>query len=132
MSKLEIEQLWELQGRQAELRRHVTQLTSQINVAERERSILDITVREMDAMPDHTKTYMAVGKMFALSPKDELRGELMQARDDSQKKDEGRKSLRDQFMTKLKESENRIDELANQIEAARSQARQVSTAGGSS
>lgn len=132
MSKQEIEQLWELQGRQAELRRHVMQLTSQINVAERERTILDITVREMDAMPGDTKTYMAVGKMFALSPKDELRGDLTQAKDESLKKDEGRKSLRDQFMTKLKESENRIDELANQIDASRSKTRQASTAGGSS
>lgn len=132
MSKQEIEQLWELQGRQAELRRHVMQLTSQINVAERERSILDITVREMDAMPDNTNTYMAVGKMFALSPKDELRTELTQAKDESLKKDEGRNSLRDQFMTKLKESENRIDELANQIETARSKAKEASQAGASS
>lgn len=119
MSKQELDQLWDLQGRQAELRRHVLQLTSQINSAERERSVLDITVREMDAMSDNTNVYMSVGKMFALTPKEELRAELVRTKDDSLKKDEGRKSLRDQFMVKLKESETRIDELAEQIEAAR-------------
>lgn len=127
MSKQDVEQLWELQGRQAELRRHVMQLTSQINVAERERSILDITVREMDAMPEQTKTYMAIGKMFAFSPKDQLRRELLQAKEESFKKDEGRSTLRDQFVTKLKESENRIDEIAKQIEDSRARAKDSST-----
>lgn len=123
MSKQDIDQLWELQGRQAELRRHVLQLTSQINMAERERSVIDITVREMDAMQDDTKVYMAVGKMFALKPKEDLKKDLIKERDESLSKDEGRKSLRDQFVTKLKESESRIDELAYQIDAARSKAR---------
>lgn len=95
------------------------QLTSQINLANRERSILDITVRELDAMPNQTKVYMAVGQMYALSPKDELRAELVQTRDESLRKDDDRKRLRDQFINKLKESEERIDELANQIDVSR-------------
>lgn len=132
MSKQEVEQLWELQGRQAELRRHVMQLTSQINVAERERSILDITVREMDAMPQDTKTYMAIGKMFAFAPKEQLRTQLLQAKDESLKKDEGRGSLRDQFISKLKESEHRIDDLATQIEEARAKAKDPSSASATS
>lgn len=119
MSKQDLDQLWELQGRQAELRRHVLQLTSQINIAERERSVIDITVKEMDVMADNTKVYMAVGKMFAFSPKDELRNDLIQAREESIRKDENRKTLREQFLSKLRESENRIDEMADQIEAAR-------------
>lgn len=89
--------------------------------------MIDITVREMDVMPDDTKVYMTVGKMFALTPKDELRGDLIKARHESLTKDDGRKSLRDQFMTKLRESEDRIDELANQIDAARSKARAATT-----
>lgn len=125
MSQQEIEQLWELQGRQAELRRHVLQLTSQINVAQRERSVLGITVRELDAMPNESKVYMAVGKMFALNPKDELRSELVQAREESLKKDDDRKRLRDQFVNKLRESEDRIGELANQIDLSRSKAREA-------
>lgn len=129
MSQQEIEQLWELQGRQAELRRHVLQLTSQINVAQRERSILDITVRELDSMPSESKVYMAVGKTFALNPKDELRAELVQAREGSLKKDDDRKRLRDQFMNKLRESEDRIDELANQIDLLRSKARETAKRG---
>lgn len=119
MSKQELDQLWELQGRQAELRRHVLQLTSQLNNAERERSVIDITMREIDAMPDSTKMYMGVGKMFVFSKKQEMSASLSEAKDESIKRDEGRTSLREQFLVKLKESENRIDELAHQIEAAR-------------
>lgn len=119
MSKAELDQLWELQGRQAELRRHVVQLTSQLNAAERERTVIDITVREMDAMPDHTNMYMGVGKMFVLTPKQEMRDTLTQAKDESLTIDDGRISLREQFLVKLKESEQRIDELAHQIEVAR-------------
>eukprot|EP00177_Eucheuma_denticulatum_P002830 GFKZ01005074.1.p1 GENE.GFKZ01005074.1~~GFKZ01005074.1.p1 ORF type:complete len:125 (+),score=28.71 GFKZ01005074.1:334-708(+) len=119
MSQQEVEQLWEMQSRQAGFRRHVMQLTSQINVANRERSVFDITVRELDAMPDQTKVYMAVGQMYALSPKDELRADLVKKRDESLRKDDEWKRLRDQFITKLKESEERIDELANQIDVSR-------------
>lgn len=129
MSKQDIEQLWELQGRQAELRRHVLQLTSQINIAQRECNVLDITVRELDAMPKETKVYMAVGKMFALNPKDELRTELVQAREKTLKRDDDRRRLREQFVNKLKESEDRIDELANLIDLSRSKAREDTTGG---
>lgn len=122
MSKPEMDQLWDLQGRQAELRRHVLQLTSQINASDRERGVIDITIREMDHMRDETKVYMAVGKMFALRKKDELRTDLVEASEDSLSKDEDRKNLRDQFLNKLKESEIRIDELAMQIDAARAKA----------
>lgn len=101
------------------------QLTSQITTAERERSAIDITIKEIDAMADNTRTYMAIGKMFALRPKDELRTELAEAKDESLKKDGGHKDLREQFVNKLRESESRIDELAAQIEATRAKVSQT-------
>lgn len=120
MSKSELDQLWELQGRQAELRRHVLQLTSQLAVAERERAVIDISVREMDAMADDTRMYMSVGKMFVLSSKQGLRTDLLNSKEQSLQRDQGRKSLREQFIQKLRESETRIDEIVDQIDAARS------------
>lgn len=126
MSKSELDQLWELQGRQAELRRHVMQLTSQLNTSERERSIIDITVREMDSMEDDTNTFMSVGKMFVMTPKQELRDFLITDKQECIKRDDGRTTLREQFLVKLKESEYRIDELARQIEAVRVEARSSS------
>lgn len=122
MSKSELDQLWELQGRQAELRRHVLQLTSQLSMAERERAVIDISVREMDAMPNDTRMYMSVGKMFVLSSKQQLRTDLLNSKDQSLKRDQGRKSLREQFIQKLRESETRIDEIVDQIDAVRSKA----------
>lgn len=122
MSKQDLDQLWELQERQAELRRHVLHLTSQINSAEKERSILDVTVQEIDNMPPNVKTYFGLGKMFVLQPKSDLRSEFVNENNESLRKDEDRKRLRKQFLKKLSENENRIDELADQIEAARAKA----------
>ncbi|KAI0566939.1 Prefoldin [Gracilaria domingensis] len=122
MSKQELDQLWELQECQAELRRHVVQLTSQINSAEKERAVLDITVKEIEKMPDDMKTYVGVGKMFVLRQKEKLRSDFVESNAESLKKDQDRKQLRNQFLSKLRENENRIDELADQIEAARAKA----------
>ncbi|PXF50001.1 putative prefoldin subunit 1 [Gracilariopsis chorda] len=122
MSKQDLDQLWELQERQAELRRHVLQLTSQINSAEKERTILDVTVQEIDNMPPDVKTYVGLGKMFVLQPKSDLRSDFVHEKNESVKKDEDRKRLRKQFLSKLSENENRIDELADQIEATRAKA----------
>lgn len=122
MAKSELDQLWELQGRQAELRRHVLQLTSQLNAAERDRAIIDISVKEIDAMPHNTRMFMGLGKMFVLTEKQKFRSNLLETKEESLKKDQGRTSLREQFIQKLRESESRIDEIVDQIEAARSNA----------
>ena len=118
MAKSEMEQLWDLQGRQAELRRHVLQLSSQLNSAERERSVIDVTVREMDAMPDNTTVYMGLGKMFVLTERGELRRSLLTTRNESLTKDNDRRSLREQFINKLKEGETKIYKLADSSAAA--------------
>lgn len=122
MSKQEFEQLWELQERQAELRRHVVQLTSQITSGEKERAVLDITIHEMDNMPENMKTYVAAGKMFLLRPKDDLRSDFINGKIESRKRDDDRNRLRTQFLNKLREGEARIDELADQIEVLRAKA----------
>ncbi|CAN8074165.1 unnamed protein product [Agarophyton chilense] len=122
MSKQELDQLWELQECQAELRRHVVQLTSQINLAEKERAILDITVNELDKMPEDIRTYVGVGKMFVLRRKENVKSDFVENNSESLKKDQDRKRLRSQFLSKLRENESRIDELADQIEAARAKA----------
>jgi chaperonin cofactor prefoldin len=107
-----IEQLWELQTRQTELRRHVVQLSSQLTSAAKEREILDITVREMDRLPADTRTYRAIGKMFVLSNAKGLRTELVDIKTDSAKNDESRLALRDQFVAKLKDAEAQSEQLA--------------------
>lgn len=123
MSQQQIEQLWELQTRQSELRRHVVQLTTQLSAGERERAMLDVTVREMDAMPREAKVYKPVGKMFVLAPKEQLRGEFLELKQESTKRDTGRMSLREQFVSKLKDSEKQSEDLAKRIEAARAKTR---------
>lgn len=107
-----IEQLWELQTKQAELRRHVVQLSNQINSEKRERQSFQIAVDEMDRLAPDTSTYRAIGKMFVLQDPKELREALVEAGKASEKRDESRQMLRDQFVTKLKDTEEQADQLA--------------------
>jgi chaperonin cofactor prefoldin len=107
-----IDQLWELQTRQTELRRHVVQLSSQLSSAVKERDVIDITVREMDRLPADTRTYRVVGKMFVLVGAEDLRSELVDIKNESAKKDDSRLALRDQFVAKLKDAEYQSEQLA--------------------
>lgn len=119
MSQADIEQLWELQTRQSELRRHVVQLSQQLSTGEKERTMLDVTLASMEGMSSTTKMYKPVGKMFVLTPKDKLAEEFRQIQKDSVKRDDNRISLREQFVAKLKDSEKRSEEVAGKIEETR-------------
>lgn len=123
MAQQDIEQLWELQTRQSELRRHVVQLTTQLNAGERERAMLDVTLKGMGSMGDDAKMYKPLGKMFVLAPKSKLEHEFKEAKRDGAKRDEGKLKLREQFVNKLKESEKASEEIAERIEAVRSKSR---------
>lgn len=119
MAQQDVEQLWELQTRQSELRRHVVQLTNQLNSGERERAVLDVTLKEMDNIGEDTPVYKPIGKMFVLAPKDKLITDFKQAKSSSAKRDESKLKLREQFVTKLKDSEKMSEDIAEKIEAAR-------------
>jgi len=121
MAQQDIEQLWELQTRQSELRRHVVQLSTQLNNGERERAVLDFTLKEMDTISDDkdVPVYKPVGKMFVRAPKKKLVQEFKEAKDESTKRDENKLKLREQFVEKLKDSEKMSEDVAGKIEAAR-------------
>lgn len=119
MAQQDIEQLWELQTRQSELRRHVVQLSTQLNSGERERAVLDFTLKEMDNIEDDVPVYKPVGKMFVVAPKKKLMEEFKQAKDESSERDENKLKLREQFVEKLKDSEKMSEDVAAKIEAAR-------------
>jgi chaperonin cofactor prefoldin len=106
-----IEQLWELRTRQTELRRHVVQLSSQLSSASKERDILDVTVGELDNLEPGTRTFRAVGKMFVIAQQDVLRKDLVDSKNASAKRDESRVVLRDQFVSKLKDTDAQTEAL---------------------
>lgn len=109
--------MWELQTRTTELRRHVVQLSSQLSAAQKDRDILTVTTSELDKLPASTRTYRAVGKMFALADRDTLRGDLEESVAESKKRDDARAVLRDQFVGKLKDAEAQADALATAMQA---------------
>ncbi len=119
MAQQDVEQLWELQTRQSELRRHVVQLTTQLNSGERERAVLDVTLKEMESITEDTPVYKPVGKMFVLAPKDKLIADFKEAKTNSAKRDESKLKLREQFVSKLKDSEKMSEDIAEKIEATR-------------
>jgi prefoldin subunit 1 len=111
-----IEQLWELQTRQTELRRHLVQLTNQLSSAAKERDVIDVTIREMEQLPRDTRTYRVVGKMFVVTEPADLRAELLDIKGESERRDEGRLALRDQFVARLKDTEAQADMLASNMQ----------------
>lgn len=119
MAQQDIEQLWELQTRQSELRRHVVQLSTQLNTGERERAVLDFTLKEMGNIGDDVAVYKPVGKMFVVAPREKLMEEFRGAKEESSKRDENKLKLREQFVEKLKDSEKMSEDVAGKIEAAR-------------
>lgn len=112
-----MDQLWELQTRTTELRRHVVQLSSQLSSADKERQILGVTLTALDALPENTRTYRAVGRMFALNDRAELRRDLEASCADSEKQSVARTALRDQFASKLKDAEGQAEQLALAMQA---------------
>lgn len=113
----QVEQMWELQNRTTELRRHVVQLSSQLSAAQKDREILAVTTSELDKLPPATRTYRAVGKMFALADRDTLRADLLKSVEESKKRDDGKGVLRDQFVGKLKDAEAQAEALATSMQA---------------
>lgn len=113
----QMEQLWELQTRTTELRRHVVQLTAQLASAEKERQILAVTLCALEALPEGTRTYRAVGRMFALNEGADLRRDLESSAAESEKQSATKTALRDQFASKLKDAEAQAEQLAAAMKA---------------
>uniref|UniRef100_A0A7S3BI00 Prefoldin n=1 Tax=Prasinoderma singulare TaxID=676789 RepID=A0A7S3BI00_9VIRI len=81
LSQEKREQLQELQERMMELSNKQKQTVFQKQQKEKEKRQNVFSLHEIGELPDQTKTYKAVGKMFVLRPKTELEDELIAAND---------------------------------------------------
>lgn len=108
-----MEQLRELQNRSMELRRHLTQLSGQVDAAAHERQALERTLKELSAMKPETETYKVIGKMFLLQSQAELSAQVTAELAEAVSSVESRLKLRSQFVEKLKENESEIEELVS-------------------
>eukprot|EP00699_Malawimonas_sp_californiana_P000679 EC714073.1.p2 GENE.EC714073.1~~EC714073.1.p2 ORF type:complete len:128 (+),score=29.38 EC714073.1:35-418(+) len=73
----------ELRSKQADLGRQVQQIRAQIAGNEREKKRANLTLTEIDSLPKNTKTYASVGRMFLLSPREDVRQQLQKTFDSS-------------------------------------------------
>ncbi|OSX70617.1 hypothetical protein BU14_0709s0001 [Porphyra umbilicalis] len=113
----QMEQLRELQNRSMELRRHLTQLSGQVEAAAHERQALERTLKELSAMKPETETYKVIGKMFLLQTQAELTDQVTAELGEAVSSVEMRLKLRSQFVEKLKENELGIEELVASFSA---------------
>ncbi|KAJ8908908.1 hypothetical protein NDN08_005610 [Rhodosorus marinus] len=119
MSKLDkatVDQVMELGNRVNEIRRHLSQITMQLQNAERERAIARLSLNHLDQLPETTNTFKPVGKMFVLEDKEGLKQQLNESMKQSAEDSAAKASLRDQFVAKLKENEAQVEELTAQLQ----------------
>ncbi|KAF2068747.1 hypothetical protein CYY_009928 [Polysphondylium violaceum] len=101
-----------------ETREKLFTLTRSLNACRQRIQITDtdkqrclITTRELESLPSNTKTYKAVGKMFIISPMNELKDELNKQ---AQKDEEDVKGLINQSKyldAQIRDAEKSLQEL---------------------
>eukprot|EP00189_Rhodosorus_marinus_P010136 CAMPEP_0184740082 /NCGR_PEP_ID=MMETSP0315-20130426/3064_1 /TAXON_ID=101924 /ORGANISM="Rhodosorus marinus, Strain UTEX LB 2760" /LENGTH=128 /DNA_ID=CAMNT_0027209489 /DNA_START=73 /DNA_END=459 /DNA_ORIENTATION=- len=116
LDKAMVDQVVELGNRVHEIRRHLSQITMQLQNAERERAIARLSLNHIDQLPESTNTYKPIGKMFVLENKEDLKRQLNESMKQSAEDSAAKTSLRDQFVTKLKENEAQVEELTAQLQ----------------
>mmetsp|Transcript_40566 Transcript_40566/g.160881 ORF Transcript_40566/g.160881 Transcript_40566/m.160881 type:complete len:99 (-) Transcript_40566:450-746(-) len=88
----------------------------QLQNAERERAIARLSLNHLEQLPDSTNTFKPVGKMFVLEDKEDLKQQLNESMKQSAEESVAKTSLRDQFLSKLKENEAQVEELTAQLQ----------------
>mmetsp|Transcript_11378 Transcript_11378/g.34816 ORF Transcript_11378/g.34816 Transcript_11378/m.34816 type:complete len:130 (+) Transcript_11378:257-646(+) len=122
VDKATMDQMMELQHRTQELRRHLAQISAQLQSAETERAILSLSLKHIEQLPADARTFKPVGKMFVLEGKDKLKEQLGAATKKSLEDSTQKTTLRQQFAAKLRENESQADELIMQIQKANTDA----------
>jgi len=115
VDKATMDQMMELQHRTQELRRHLAQISAQLQSAETERAILSLSLKHIEQLPADARTFKPVGKMFVLEGKDKLKEQLGAATKKSLEDSTQKTTLRQQFAAKLRENESQADELIMQV-----------------
>jgi len=67
----------ELQSKIIETNRILGQVLNKINICKQEKRRNELTINELETIPDTTKTYKAVGKMFLLASKPQIKTEIV-------------------------------------------------------
>ncbi|KAF7732294.1 hypothetical protein EC973_005190 [Apophysomyces ossiformis] len=76
----------ELQAKYIANSQQVTQVKAQIQAAQRERKMAELTRRELDQLDANTKTYKPVGKMFIQAPLSGMKQQYVKAVSDADEK----------------------------------------------
>jgi len=106
----------ELQNRSMEMRQHVVRISNQVATMERDQTVAQITINHLETLPPGTVTYRPLGKCFVLEPREELTIRMNNAIEKNGREAEVKLKLRQQFVDKLKENEDQLEELMDQIE----------------
>ncbi|KAM0933759.1 putative prefoldin beta [Dioscorea sansibarensis] len=104
----------ELQGRIIETTAKLKQVQNQMRGKEGEKKRAYLTLEELRLLPDDTKTYKSIGKMFVLEPKSLLMNEQEQKFKDSECAITSLQTSKEYFEKQMGEVENNLRELLQQ------------------
>lgn len=104
----------ELQAKMAESTKKMQIIDSQISGLTSSQRILDVTQRQVAALPADTKTYETVGRMFVLTDLEEVKGNLSNRKSQLSARALELEKNKKYLEKSLKESEDNIREMLQQ------------------
>mmetsp|Transcript_4694 Transcript_4694/g.16814 ORF Transcript_4694/g.16814 Transcript_4694/m.16814 type:complete len:134 (-) Transcript_4694:1449-1850(-) len=105
------EEFMALQGQLIEQTNKLKQTQMQGRSAAAEKRRAELTVQELQAMPQETKTFLNVGKMYVLRPKTEIEESIVSRIAECDAAIEQSKSKGDYFQKQLEETETSFRDL---------------------
>jgi prefoldin subunit 1 len=111
-------QFYELDRHRQQARQRLYQLKSNSQMKQKIKRRSELCKAEIDILPNETKTYKAVGRMFLISPINEIKSELDKLISGAANDLSNYSSQEKQLTAELEQSEKNIQELVGKLPKA--------------
>eukprot|EP01116_Phalansterium_solitarium_P008158 TRINITY_DN21558_c0_g1_i1.p1 TRINITY_DN21558_c0_g1~~TRINITY_DN21558_c0_g1_i1.p1 ORF type:complete len:124 (-),score=29.52 TRINITY_DN21558_c0_g1_i1:169-540(-) len=110
------EAFMELQGKMQDTSKLLQQVGARLNASERERRSSQLTLKELEELPEGVPTYKSVGKMYLISPISSIRSELSEGIMKSETELTNLRNQQKYLANSMNECEKSIKELLVKVE----------------
>ncbi|CAM9837292.1 unnamed protein product [Chrysoparadoxa australica] len=117
MDRQTFEEYQELQEQLAETQRELAEVESSMMLCVREGKRAELTMNEVGALPQGTRTYQSVGKIFILNDRDEIQDLLKKQTGDRESKLKQLESKQKYLTNRVKSQKAGIEELIKTLKA---------------
>jgi chaperonin cofactor prefoldin len=104
-------ELQELQVQYGQTNREFGTVQANLNMTQREYKMADLTKTELDEVPEGTKCYRSIGKMFMMSTQESVLGHLDKQMNDNKKKESEMTQKMEYLERRMKSQRQNIEEL---------------------